>query len=131
MNKWTALAAILLAAFLGGLYWFFTQQRQEVTQTSAGTPTETESPTEEFDTESELADTEGLLEGSDGPSAELPPEAGVGSPAPGVTPGTTTSGVATQIETIEDPDEGGETLEDPIVLDDNDPPQKPGRASGP
>lgn len=64
MKKWTVLASIMLAACLGGLFWFFMQQRQEVPPTGEALP-ETDVPPDEFETEKDLGDTDTLLEDSE------------------------------------------------------------------
>ena len=130
MNKWTALASVMLAAILGGFYWFYMQKRQEVASPGVAIPAETDGQVEEFETDSDLADSEGLLEGPDGPGADLPPidSNAADSTAPG---GTGTSGV----DALEDPDESAQNLQDPIVIEDTDghepPPKKSAPSRGP
>jgi hypothetical protein len=130
MNKWTALASVILAAILGGFYWFYMQKRLEVASPGTAVPAETDGQVEEFETDSDLADSEGLLEGPDGPGADLPPidANAIDSSNLG---GAGTSGV----DALEDPDESAQNLQDPIVIEDTDghepTPQKSTPSRGP
>jgi hypothetical protein len=117
MNKWTAAVALLLAAVLGGAYWVMSQKKQMALSQPAVMPADVDGGDDEFETDSELGDTDGALEGQDGSVSELPPPSNA-NPSDKSTSDPLISN--DPIDTLEDPDEGNSGDQDTIVIEDKD-----------
>ncbi len=109
MNKWTLLASLAFLAVIGGGYYLLSQRQDRPSAVNGAGDLDVEDFDAEEGLDSDKSDnTYDMLDDNDQAGTSTPKAAGpAGAAAKGV-------------ETIDDEEEQGQTVRDPVVIEDND-----------